>query len=28
MRILPGGRYAYDKGGDPRAMILSTDWER
>jgi hypothetical protein len=28
MRILPGGRYAYDKGGDPWAMILSTDWER
>jgi hypothetical protein len=28
MRILPGGRYAYDKGGDPKVMILSTDWER
>lgn len=28
MRILPGGRYAYDKGGDPKAMLLSTDWER
>src|SRR5262249_54847383 len=27
-RILPGGRYAYDKGGDPKAMVLSTDWER
>lgn len=28
MRILPGNRYAYDKGGDPKSMILSTDWER
>jgi hypothetical protein len=28
MRILPGNRYAYDKGGDPKALILSTDWER
>jgi len=28
MRILPGGRFAYDKGDDPKAMILSTDWER
>ncbi len=28
MRILPGGRYAYDKGGDPKEMVLSTDWER
>jgi hypothetical protein len=27
-RILPGERYAYDKGGDPRALVLSTDWER
>lgn len=27
-RIFPGGRFAYDKGGDPREMILSTDWER
>ncbi len=27
-RLLPGGRFAYDKGGDPRALILSTDWER
>jgi hypothetical protein len=28
MRILPGNRYAYDKGADPREMILSLDWER
>ena len=28
MRILPGNRYAYDKGSDPRELILSTDWER
>jgi Transglutaminase-like superfamily len=28
MRILPGNRYAYDKGGDPKELILSTDWER
>ena len=27
-RILPGMRYAYDKGSDPRALPLSTDWER
>jgi transglutaminase-like putative cysteine protease len=27
-RILPGPRYAYDKGSDPRALPLSTDWER
>jgi hypothetical protein len=27
-RILPGGRYAYDKGDDPKTMVLSTDWER
>jgi transglutaminase-like putative cysteine protease len=27
-RLLPGDRIAYDKGGDPRSMILSTDWER
>ena len=27
-RVLPGTRYAYDKGGDPKALILSTDWER
>ncbi len=28
MRILPGNRYAYDKGADPRELILSLDWER
>lgn len=28
MRHLPGARYAYDKGADPKAMILSLDWER
>ncbi len=27
-RLLPGDRVAYDKGADPRALILSTDWER
>jgi hypothetical protein len=27
-RILPGLRYAYDKGSDPGALVLSTDWER
>lgn len=26
-RILPGTRYAYDKGGDPYALVLSTRWE-
>lgn len=26
-RILPGHRLAYDKGGDPREMLLSTCWE-
>lgn len=26
-RILPGDRYAYDKGGDPFEMVLSTRWE-
>ena len=30
-RLLPGSaddsRYAYDKGGDPRELILSLDWE-
>jgi hypothetical protein len=25
---LPGLRYAYDKGSDPKALVLSTDWER
>jgi transglutaminase-like putative cysteine protease len=27
-RILPGNRYAYDKGADPRELVLSLDWER
>jgi hypothetical protein len=27
MRILPGNRYAYDKGGDPYELILSARWE-
>jgi hypothetical protein len=27
MRILPGSRYAYDKGGDPYELILSARWE-
>jgi len=27
MRILPGNRYAYDKGGDPFDLILSSRWE-
>jgi transglutaminase-like putative cysteine protease len=26
-RILPGNRYAYDKGGDPYALVLSPRWE-
>src|SRR5262245_25114540 len=26
-RILPGSRYAYDKGGDPYALVLSPRWE-
>lgn len=26
-RILPGSRYAYDKGGDPHTLVLSTRWE-
>jgi hypothetical protein len=26
-RILPGPRYAYDKGGDPYELILSVRWE-
>lgn len=26
-RILPGNRFAYDKGNDPRTMILSLQWE-
>jgi hypothetical protein len=28
MRILPGNRYAYDKGSDPFQLPLSSDWER
>jgi Transglutaminase-like superfamily len=28
MRILPGNRYAYDKGSDPFQLVLSADWER
>jgi len=27
MRILPGQRFAYDKGNDPKAMIMSLQWE-
>jgi hypothetical protein len=27
MRILPGLRYAYDKGGDPYDLVLSSRWE-
>lgn len=27
-RLLPGDRWAYDKGADPREIILSPDWER
>jgi hypothetical protein len=27
-RILPGDRYAYDKGSDPFQLVLSGDWER
>jgi hypothetical protein len=26
-RLLPGNRYAYDKGGDPFALVLSPRWE-
>ena len=26
-RILPGNRFAYDKGNDPKDMILSLQWE-
>ena len=26
-RILPGARYAYDKGGDPFELVLSVRWE-
>jgi hypothetical protein len=27
-RALPGGRWAYDVGDDPHAMVLSTQWDR
>jgi hypothetical protein len=27
MRILPGQRFAYHKGNDPKAMIMSSQWE-
>lgn len=27
MRILPGQRFAYDKGNDPKDMIMSLQWE-
>lgn len=27
MRILPGNRFAYDKGNDPKAMVMSLQWE-
>jgi hypothetical protein len=27
MRILPGDRFAYHKGNDPKAMIMSLQWE-
>lgn len=27
-RVLPGERWAYDKGDDPRQLVLSPDWER
>ena len=27
MRILPGQRFAYHKGNDPKAMIMSLQWE-
>jgi hypothetical protein len=27
MRILPEQRFAYDKGNDPKAMIMSSQWE-
>jgi hypothetical protein len=28
MRILPGRRFAYHKGNDPKAMIMSSQWEQ
>jgi hypothetical protein len=27
MRLFPGNRYAYDKGGDPYELLLSVRWE-
>jgi hypothetical protein len=27
MRILPGQRFAYDKGNNPKAMVMSLQWE-
>jgi hypothetical protein len=27
-RLLPGERWAYDKGADPKEIVLSADWER
>ena len=27
-RILPGERWAYDKGADPKEIVLSPEWER
>jgi hypothetical protein len=27
-RVLPGERWAYDKGADPKEIVLSPDWER
>jgi hypothetical protein len=27
-RILPGNRFAYDKGNDPKAMVMSLQWEQ
>ena len=27
-RLLPGERWAYDKGADPKEIVLSLDWER
>lgn len=28
MRILPGKRFSYDKGNDPKEMIMSSQWEQ
>jgi len=27
VRILPGNRFAYDRGNDPKAMVMSLQWE-